>query len=663
MNFLHIGGRALTPKTQLGLRAAAVYLIALLGGLGTPDAQATVPASERVALIDFYNSTNGASWINNTGWLGAAGTECSWIGVTCNAAGTTVTEIYRSTKGLTGTLPSSITQLVNLQYFAVDGNKLIGSIPALTGMSALINVNLNRNLLDGSIGSFSALPALQFFSAQSNLLTGSIPALTSLPQLRTLSLSANRLSGSIPALNALPLLSDVNLSSNALTGSVPSLAGLANLNDIYLSNNRLSGSLPSLASLSNLTGFTAQNNQLTGPPPTPPATHSLLANNSALCPNPMTAVADAEWDAATGRTPWSVDCTTTFVATPVPSAGGIIFPDWPQLTGSVFPFAQFRVVPNAGYGVIVGGTCPRGSLSGTTYSTFSMTSNCTVAPTFSNAVFTVNVATTAGGTVTPLGPQSRLFGSDITVIGTPDAGYRRSSIVTACGGVAGYFSDGAANTASTTITTYPINGNCSVNFTFAPLAVNVTANASVAEEAGVAHGSVSPTSRTVAQGQSTTFTVIPDVGYRTDNVQGCGATLAGNIATTAALTADCNMVAVLAKTCALDVDTNLSTNAATDGALILRYLLGFRGAALVDGLAGVNPANATAIANYIGDHRYLGVEPAGPSAAVTGLILYRLMDGYPDSDLLNGIQRPSGLPFQTAAAIRADVNAQCASHF
>ncbi len=654
--------RALALTAERYVRATAC-LVVLTCTFCSPQAQAAIPASERAALIDFYSSTNGASWTNNTGWLGAVGTECSWVGITCNTAGTTVTEILRSGKGLTGSLPASITQLVNLQYFTADGNKLTGNIPVLTGMSALVAVNLANNLLDGSIGSFSSLPLLQRFSAQSNLLTGSIPALTSLPQLRSVTLGNNRLSGSIPALNSLPLLGSINLSRNALTGSVPALTGLANLSDIDLSNNRLSGSLPSLASLSSLTAFRVENNQFTGPPPTPPATNSLIANNSVLCPNPMSAMNDVAWDSATGRTPWSIDCTTTFIATPVPAAGGTIFPDWPQLTGSVFPFAQFSVAPNAGYGVIVGGSCPHGALSGTTYSTFGMTSDCTVVPTFSNAVFTVNVATTAGGTVTPLGPQSRLFGSDITVIGTPDAGYRRSSIVTACGGVAGYFSDGAANTASTTITTYPINGNCSVNFTFAPLAVNVTANASVAEEAGVAHGSVSPTSRTVAQGQSTTFTVIPDVGYRVDNVQGCGATLAGNIATTAALTADCNMVAVLAKTCALDVDTNLSTNAATDGALILRYLLGFRGAALVDGLAGVNPANATAIANYIGDHRYLGVEPAGPSAAVTGLILYRLMDGYPDSDLLNGIQRPSGLPFQTAAAIRADVNAQCASHF
>ena len=38
------------------------------------DAQASIPQQERDSLIALYNSTNGASWTHNTGWLGAAGT-------------------------------------------------------------------------------------------------------------------------------------------------------------------------------------------------------------------------------------------------------------------------------------------------------------------------------------------------------------------------------------------------------------------------------------------------------------------------------------------------------------------------------------------------------------------------------------------------------------
>jgi len=41
---------------------------------------AAIPAAERQALIDLYNSTNGASWTTITNWNGAAGTENTWFG-------------------------------------------------------------------------------------------------------------------------------------------------------------------------------------------------------------------------------------------------------------------------------------------------------------------------------------------------------------------------------------------------------------------------------------------------------------------------------------------------------------------------------------------------------------------------------------------------------
>jgi Leucine Rich repeats (2 copies)/Divergent InlB B-repeat domain len=626
---------------------------ALLCGLA---AHAAIPGSERTALIDFYNSTNGASWTNNTGWMGAAGTECAWAGVECNTAGTTVIVLNRSGGGLSGTLPASINQLTNLRYLYVASNKITGSTPVLTGMNSLETAELSNNLLNGSLANFSGLPSLKRFGAGNNRLTGSIPALTSLPQLQNLNLSDNRLSGTIPSLASLTALTELYLHRNALTGSVPSFSGLSNLSEVFLQSNRLTGTLPSLASVSNLTGFRVENNQITGTAPTPPATNSLTANSSQLCPNPMTHTDSSVWDLATNSSPWSTACTSSFVVTPVPTAGGSIFPDWPQLAGGVTPYVQFNVVPDAGYGVIVRGTCRAGTLSGTLYRVSNIPADCTVAPEFSNAMFTVTVTSTTGGTVSPLGAQTVRFGSQLTVTSVPDAGYRVSNISTNCGN--GYFGSG------TSIMTQQIEANCMVSITFAPLAVNVTATATVSvPSGGIAGGVVSPASRTVAQGQSTTFALIPDVGYRSSSASGCGATLTGNIATTGALTVNCTINVAFVKTCALDVNRDLSTTAATDGALILRYLLGFRGSALVDGIAGVNPANAAAIATYIAEHLYLGVETVKPTAAVTGLILYRLMTGVGDSALLTGIQRPAGSPLPSAAAIRADVNRECLTQY
>jgi hypothetical protein len=53
-------------------------LLITLAGLS----YAQVPQIERDALVALYNSTDGANWTDNTGWMGAAGTECLSFGVT-----------------------------------------------------------------------------------------------------------------------------------------------------------------------------------------------------------------------------------------------------------------------------------------------------------------------------------------------------------------------------------------------------------------------------------------------------------------------------------------------------------------------------------------------------------------------------------------------------
>ena len=66
------------------LTLTAVSLV-LIGLTMSGTAYSQVPQIERDALIALYNSTDGANWTDNTGWLGEAGTECSWFGVRCYA--------------------------------------------------------------------------------------------------------------------------------------------------------------------------------------------------------------------------------------------------------------------------------------------------------------------------------------------------------------------------------------------------------------------------------------------------------------------------------------------------------------------------------------------------------------------------------------------------
>ena len=150
--------------------------------------------AERIALIAFYNSTNGAGWTNSTNWLGVPGTECTWRGVVCDAGGTTVIQLILANNNLTGTLPPEIGQLTNLNLLALGLNHLAGSIPTQLGnLTSLTHLDLQLNLLTGSIP----------------------PELASLSNLQTLDLDYNRLSRGIPPwLGTLQSLGNLTLIGN-----------------------------------------------------------------------------------------------------------------------------------------------------------------------------------------------------------------------------------------------------------------------------------------------------------------------------------------------------------------------------------------------------------------------------------------------------------------
>ncbi|HUJ15019.1 MAG TPA: hypothetical protein VL284_14630, partial [Thermoanaerobaculia bacterium] len=73
------------------MRSKSAFVLCLLFLSIAIAAHAAIPDAQRQALIDFYNATHGSSWTNSTGWNGAAGTECTWFGVTCDGSGATVT--------------------------------------------------------------------------------------------------------------------------------------------------------------------------------------------------------------------------------------------------------------------------------------------------------------------------------------------------------------------------------------------------------------------------------------------------------------------------------------------------------------------------------------------------------------------------------------------
>ncbi len=227
--------------------------------------------NDRLALVDLYNSTNGSSWINKTGWIvpGTAGqSPCGWFGVTCTSG--RVSAINLGNNNLEGYIPSSIGNLTNLSSLFLNANKLTGNIPNSIGsLTNLTLIYLSRNNLSGSVPpSIGNLTNLTTLSLSTNQLTGNIPfTIGNLTKLTRLYLRENYLEGSIPtSIGNLTNLVHLYLFSNRLTGSIPTEIGnLTKLIQLYLFYNELSGNIPtSIGNLTNMTWLYLNGNQLTG---------------------------------------------------------------------------------------------------------------------------------------------------------------------------------------------------------------------------------------------------------------------------------------------------------------------------------------------------------------------------------------------------------------
>ena len=177
--------------------AAGLMACAALGA--ALPAQAAISAAQRQVLIDLYNQGGGSAWNNQSGWLGAPGTECSWWGIVCNAAQDHVTEIQMHYQNLVGTMPP-IAALTALESLDLEGNQLSGPIPSLAGLTNLEIFIVGGNRLTGPIPELSNLPMLSWVDLSNNQLSGPIPSLASLTQLFSFRVENNQLSGTPPAL-------------------------------------------------------------------------------------------------------------------------------------------------------------------------------------------------------------------------------------------------------------------------------------------------------------------------------------------------------------------------------------------------------------------------------------------------------------------------------
>ena len=213
------------------------------------------------ALVDLYNTTNGGSWTNNSGWdifisnatyspeksltfeqicsKPPSGINCTNTTITSNSSPITViSHVIMSQNGLTGTIDSTFCNLLafNIIQLKLNHNKLYGTLPHCF-LSILSNkyltstthsvVQLSYNNLNGTLSC--------------NYNTSTV-ADANMSQNKALTMSHNQFTGTIPDCLTSDAFVAVDLSFNQLEGEIPSNWYASYM---VLHQNCLNGTIPS----------------------------------------------------------------------------------------------------------------------------------------------------------------------------------------------------------------------------------------------------------------------------------------------------------------------------------------------------------------------------------------------------------------------------------
>lgn len=184
-----------------------------------------VPAGEKQALLEFYEFTNGNDWSLQNNW-NTRFTAGQWLGVsTVNINDELfVSGIELQNNNLTGSIPSSIGNLNQLEAFNIFNNNVTGDLP-----SSIWNLNNLKRLLPGGQ-----------LDQQLNIPNGIPASIINLQDLEWLNVSGINLTNGLPSeLFTLPNLDILRIASCGLSGNLPD--GLANIRDVVALNNSFEG--------------------------------------------------------------------------------------------------------------------------------------------------------------------------------------------------------------------------------------------------------------------------------------------------------------------------------------------------------------------------------------------------------------------------------------
>ncbi|CAK0780666.1 hypothetical protein CCP4SC76_7520002 [Gammaproteobacteria bacterium] len=201
----------------------------------------------------------------------------------------------------------------------------------------------------------------------------------------------------------------------------------------------------------------------------------------------------------------------TWIATAqVSGSGGTISPSYQTVNAN--DTASFTVTPNTGYGIASATGC-NGGLSGNTYTTGPMASNCTITVSFTPSAVNGVCGPDNGKTLTS--PPTQLCAT-----GTPSLVYGTGPWYWICGGA----NNGSSVACATNASSYTVTA--------------------IAGTGGV----INPNSRDTVSEGITSFIVTANSGYRINAVTGCNGSLNGPLYTTGPITSNCQLSATFTAT-------------------------------------------------------------------------------------------------------------------
>lgn len=215
---------------------------------------------QRYALMTLYFATGGENWLYDLNFASPDRDECHWnhqfrqshgasyeLGVDCDNDNQ-VTSVAIDAMGLTGTLPSEVSLLTNMQQLSLRSNSLSGDIPNLHTMTQLTSLSLTYNNYSTKIPNWLGnLSSLSFLALTNNNFRSTIPTdFLKLTSLETLALDDNSLTGSLDSLEKMNWLKNIYLHGNQFTGTLTDafFSNMNKLEALNLSNNLLQGNVP-----------------------------------------------------------------------------------------------------------------------------------------------------------------------------------------------------------------------------------------------------------------------------------------------------------------------------------------------------------------------------------------------------------------------------------